>query len=110
MKKLTAVRLEEDVIQRITEMAGREGRTVSGQIVWLLGLGLDRSNSGQVAKSGVKVSRVEVAKVAVPSRVSNAVEDTCPRCRVPLVPTKKFPNSRVECPSCKEDYPRKVRL
>jgi hypothetical protein len=48
MKKLTAVRLDGDVIQRIAEMAAREGRTLSGQIVRLLGLGLEAA-AGSVA-------------------------------------------------------------
>src|SRR5271155_5576535 len=63
MKKLTAVRLDEDVIQRITELAEKEGRTLSGEIVRLLGVGLEAATG-----SAALVPDTERKKVVIKPR------------------------------------------
>ena len=80
MKKLTAVRLDEDVIQRITELAEKEGRTLSGEIVRLLGVGLEAATG-----SAALVPVTERKKVAMKPRsagVSSMVAKSGPSPRV----------------------------
>ena len=61
MTKVIGLRVSDDVLQAVDEYAAREGRTRSGAILYLIGLGL---NLGAAAKANNKDAEAAKPKAA----------------------------------------------